>query len=163
MALRRVAVLLAERQSSHWEVDESDLVVRPALEDQTKWEVYSPFGHQQEYLNRHALKDALFSTRARAVETIRLCLASEPLSSNQPLTQWEPCLAGAGRKEKLYLSKDGHWKLQVFPDYHQLVPYSSAAQTTNTAPEGAYSLRGATLRSCAFAADMLNRIHKLTA
>ena len=160
MSLRRVAVLLAEKKNSHWEVDESGLVVKPAPEDRAQWMVYSPFETQKDYLERHALQCARFSTRARAVETIRVCLASEPLPLNQPLTRWTPQPTETG--EKLYLARDGHWELQVFPGYHKLRPHSPAAQAASLSLDGSYSLRGATLRSCAFAADILNSVYSLT-
>ena len=148
-----------ERQASHWEVDESDLVVAPAYEGRA-WEIYSPSPARKEYLIRHRLEGTLFSSRARAVEVVRFCLASEPLPLNQPRTQW--LSQASTTSEKIYLSKDGHWKLQVLLSFHLLIPHSEAAKRVYSAHDGNYFLLGATLRSCAFAADILNSVYSLT-
>ena len=59
-----------------------------------------------EYIERHELGGERFSSRARAVDAVRLALASEPLSRPRPSTTWQR------EAEGVHHSRNGRWRLE---------------------------------------------------
>ena len=116
------------------------------------------------YLRRHNLEEKLFSTRARAVDALRMALALEPLPvgavrESASSTAWKRI--GEGE----YLSRDGHWRMKRSASGGSLTPQSCWAE------EGCQQIRELirgewllswlgrrTLHQCAQRADRLNRI-----
>ena len=139
-------------------MDESGLVVaRVGRKTWTLARVHDLSLEEREYLDRHGLSHARFSSRARASEAVRLALRGEPRRA-EPLTRWKR--AGEG----VYLSVDGHWQLQRRPGEGCFLPTSEWAET------GARGLREQgnqwllswrvdyTLYLCAHRADRLNQL-----
>lgn len=104
MALNRRSDLLRAR--SEWEVDSSGLIVYRRRDRRWAISYFKRGQKEDQYLSRHGLQDVRFPTRARAVDAVRLALASEPTLRHVPRTRWER--EGEGR----YRSRDGHWRLQ---------------------------------------------------
>ena len=76
----------------------------------------------RDYLKRHALNEACFSSRARAVDAVRMALACEPLSRARAQTRWER------EAEGLYRSSNGDWRLQREAGRGRLSPLSREAR-----------------------------------
>ena len=143
-----------------WEVDGSGMVVcrsRPEV-----WQVESYPGavtpehenHFREYMHRHGLLDQTFSSRARAVDAIRLALREEPSRPLQIRTAWRK--TGPGE----YHSTDGHWRLTRTPKWDSLDPVSqSAREAVEANPPIGYGLSwvsGHTLRASARVAEQIS-------
>lgn len=74
-----------------------------------------------EYAARHALLETRFSSRARAVDAIRIALACEPLSRPRPRTTWQR------ESEGVYRSRNRRWRLERTPSLTRLIPFSREA------------------------------------
>ena len=59
-----------------------------------------------EYIERHGLRGVCFSSRARAVDAVRLALSCEPLSRPRPSTTWQR------ESEGVHHSRNGRWRLE---------------------------------------------------
>ena len=140
---------------SGWEVDYSGLAVYPVRTSQPSWEVLTSSPGGWEYLLRHGLLLTHFSSRARAVDAVRLALQAEPRISH-PETRW--CRSDPGR----LLSRDGHWRLtRMGRDRWALSPQSQPARrgvSHHARVERMLSPQRATLRMMAAQADQLSQM-----
>ena len=75
-----------------------------------------------EYAARHALLETRFSSRARAVDAVRIALSCEPLSRPRPRTVWQR------EAEGVYHSNNGRWRLERSPSLTRLIPLSREAR-----------------------------------
>ena len=117
--------MLSISPSVDWEVDESGLAVRKDLTG--RWVIHSitypkkAFVEGIVYLRRYGLERQSFTSRARAVDAVRLALAEEPVSRSYA-TKWKKIRDGT------YLSTDGHWELQRAANGCRLRPSSQQAK-----------------------------------
>lgn len=153
MSLRRISPQLP----GQWEVDESGLVL--ARVGRGAWQftqLFEATPEETDYLTRHGLKGASFSSRARGAEAVRLALVSEPRRA-EPLTRWER--VGEG----VYFSADGHWRLKRSKGGGRFSPESEWAEAgaSEVREQGGGWLLdwqvGYTLYMCAHRADRLNQ------
>ena len=145
------------RGISLWEVDESGLTVWKRREE---WVINFALGERVSpaqmvaYLRRHGLRHAVFPTRARAVDALRLALLSEPLT--QPVrTRW------TRESEGVYRSQGGDWKLLLEERHAHLIPLSARA-VERVGRRGARKeelrwVAGFTLRAYAEMTDLINQ------
>lgn len=135
-----------------WEVDGSGLSVRSR--PLGSWIVVNS---HPDYLRAHGLENLSFSTRARAVDAVRLALAVEPLSGD-PLTRWKRVSEGR------YLSRDGRWRLErrglMGDQLFSVEPLSQGQKELLDFVCHSYLLRSerSTLRILAQRVDRLNRM-----
>lgn len=139
-----------------WEVDGSGLLVYRARAQQ--W-ILAQHPSNRDYLSRHGLASAVFKTRARAVDAIRMALSRESRVQAPPRTRW------VRQGEGEYLSRDGHWRLRREKLEERISPASERARTGMlremeegdlTQPYGR-----ATLLTCARYADRLSEMFGL--
>ena len=109
MALTRRGVALDG--TPIWEVDYSGLLLtRDPAGDQWRVRIHaqSPacFSELSSYLQRHALEERVFSSRARALDAVRLALGAEPLTRARAQTVWQR------ESEGVYRSKNARWRLE---------------------------------------------------
>lgn len=142
---------------SEWEVDHSELAVS-RLKGGSHWQIKALFPQVPEtgYLARHGLEGKRFSTRARAVDAVRMALATDHRCV-PPSTRWRK------QEEGIYHSRDGHWRLSRSGGFfYQLSPRSeqaSIALERNPAQRDQLRWSSATphtLDQCAQRVDRLN-------
>ena len=145
-------------QESWWEVDRSRIAVYRVSRDY--WEVIPLRGHQPgeadsfDYCQRHALLEARYSSRARAVDAVRLALSCESRQPEQASTAWERVSPGE------YRSRDGAWILLRKGEEIRLIarsPQAKKAVDKDPYPEALLSMGGPrTLADCALLTDVIN-------
>ena len=118
------------KERTRWEVDGSGLeVLLSPLGEPRHWMVGTLLsgqalnGDANQYLRRHKLWQAEFSSRARAVDAVRMALANEPFNPpERRVLSWRR--VGEG----VYLSSDGHWRLEREKKVDRLLPASGLAR-----------------------------------
>ena len=132
MALIRRAVDLGYQLETRWEVDGSGLEVYCSRELPSKRRGWSVsvllLGTHlnvaaRAYLRRHSLAGTQYASRARAVDAVRLALASE-----RPPAQARAQVSWRRSGENQYLSRDGHWRLERSEEGDRLSPRSPEAR-----------------------------------
>ena len=109
-----------------WEVDYSGLAVQ--RQETGDWKVRPyvrgtcSYAEISDYIERHALREARFSSRARAVDAVRLALDCESLTRPRPRTVWQR------EGEGVYRSTNGRWRLDRGETLNRLTLLSPAAQ-----------------------------------
>ena len=128
-----------------WEVDRSGLLVQKmkngdwkmeflvrATGSQPNLEGYSKrYQELKDYAKRHALAEACFPSRARAVDAVRMALADEPLDL-RPLTR----ITWRQEEEGVYRSNNGHWRLKNVAGRSLISPLSREASEQVAANPG---------------------------
>lgn len=150
---------LTQHGTGEWEVDGSWLIVHRQARG-AGWVLSGLEAEGFGYLERHRLEKVTFSSRARAVEALRLALAEEPLT-HPILTRWKR------EGEGVYLSTDGHWQLTREGKGARLSARSQQSreglavmrrQNSRSIEWLLEMLSPSTLRLCAQRADRLNRM-----
>ena len=136
-----------------WEVDGSGLLVERAP-GKKEWRVGAGRAvNGWDYLVRHGFYSRSFSSRARAVDALRLQLGLEPLPIQEIGVHWER------QGEGVYHSSDGHWQLQQEEGSSRLLPSSAQARELLVESELSRQLtqmKRQTLRVCALRAELLS-------